>query len=376
MTDKTILILGGYGFTGQLIARLLHQETGARLVIAGRNLQKAQTCCDWLISQGEGAKATARVVDASQPESLDRGLLGVDYVVAASSTAIYARQTAEAALKAGIDYLDIQFSKQKITDLRALDERIRQQGLCFITDGGFHPGLPGALVRYAGVQLEQMSQARVGSVIKIDWRNTPLNLVTAEEMVTEFLDFDLDVFKGGRWQKAKWWGMSEMAWFDFGAPFGRQYGIHMLLEEMRRLPHQFPNLRDCGFYVGGFNWFTDWISFPLIMAAMALAPKRLAGASARLLMWSLRNFSRPPYDTRLKLEALGLKDGKPAHLHLALRHADGYWFTAIPTVAAMLQILDGSARKPGMWTQAEIVEPVRLLKDMQRMGIEMRETWL
>lgn len=376
MIDKTIMVLGGYGYTGQLIARLLHQETGARLVIAGRNLQKAQTCCDWLMRQGEGARAVARVVDASQPQSLRDGLLGVDYLVVASSTAVYARQTAEAALEAGIDYLDIQFSKQKVKDLKAMDERIRQKGLCFVTDGGFHPGLPGALVRYAGARLEQITEARVGSVIKIDWRTVPLNAVTAQEMVTEFLDFDLDVFKGGRWQKAKWWGMSEINWMDFGAPFGRQYGIHMLLEEMRRLPEQFPSLRDCGFYVGGFNWFTDWVTFPLIMAAMAIAPKKLLAPSAKLMAWSLRTFSRPPYGTRLKLEASGLKDSQPAQLHLTLRHADGYWFTAIPTMAALLQILDGSARKPGVWTQAEIVEPARLLKDLQRMGIVINEAWL
>lgn len=373
MTAINILILGGYGYTGAVIAQLLVQETDARVIVAGRSLEKASRCADQLNAASGAERVIPRQVDAASPEGLQQGLRGADLLVVASSTSQYARQVARAALKAGIDTLDIQYSRQKTRILRELAGEIEQAGLCFVTDGGFHPGLPGALARYAGQRLEQLSSARVGSVIKIDWCQYPPSPTTAQEMVAEFLDFDADVFKAGRWQKARWAGMSETIWMDFGAPFGRQYAIHMLLEEMRGIPAMFPTLRDCGFYVGGFNWFTDWIAFPVIMAGMAVAPKRLLSPAARFLDWSLRSFSRPPYDTRLKLEALGMRNGKPAGLNLCLRHADGYWFTAIPTVATLLQMLDGSARKVGLWTQAHMVDPARLLKDMQRMGVEVNE---
>jgi saccharopine dehydrogenase (NAD+, L-lysine-forming) len=71
------------------------------------------------------------------------------------------------------------------------------------------------------------------------------------------------------------------------------------------------------------------------------------------------------------LEARGQKDGHPEALNLLLSHPDGYVFTAVPVVACLLQCLDGSAVKPGLWTQAWIVEPERLLQDMQRMGIQL-----
>jgi saccharopine dehydrogenase (NAD+, L-lysine-forming) len=38
-------------------------------------------------------------------------------------------------------------------------------------------------------------------------------------------------------------------------------------------------------------------------------------------------------------------------------------------VACLLQYLDGSIRKPGLWLQANLVEPNRLLKDLERLGV-------
>ena len=41
-----------------------------------------------------------------------------------------------------------------------------------------------------------------------------------------------------------------------------------------------PSLRETGFFVGGFNWFADWVAMPLGMAALKVAPKQAAGAPA------------------------------------------------------------------------------------------------
>jgi saccharopine dehydrogenase (NAD+, L-lysine-forming) len=371
MDDKKILILGGYGNTGRPLAQLLLQETSVELLLAGRNLAKLEALTSELNAQFTGRRVRGCQVDAADPKSLRRAFSGVDLVVVASSTAEYVQQVATAALQAGIDYLDVQFSTHKTAVLASMAAEIEEAGLCFITDAGFHPGLPAALVRCLAPYFDNLESAMVGSVIKIDWASLELSPSTMEEFVSEFMDFQTLVFRDGRWQKAGLMAMMKPIYMEFGPPFGRQYCIPMFLEEMWTIPQLYPNIKETGFFVGGFNWVVDWFISPIIMVALKIWPSRAKGPMGRLMFWGLKSFSKPPYGTLLKLEAQGQKGGQHQEMNLTISHEDGYQLTAIPVVACLLQYLDGSIHKSGLWLQANIVEPDRLLRDMQHMGIKV-----
>jgi saccharopine dehydrogenase (NAD+, L-lysine-forming) len=371
MNRKSILILGGYGNTGRPLAQHLLQETDAQVVIAGRSIEKARAIAQHLNTNFEAQRVTSLSVDASDRDSLYAAFGQVDLVVVAASTVAFVKQVATAALEAGIDYLDVQYSTHKLAMLQAMAPRIEAAGCCFITDGGFHPGLPAALIRYIAPCFDVLESARVGSVIKINWSGLDLGQATMVEFIGEFMDFQMLAFRHGRWQQTSLWNLMKPLTMDFGREFGRQYAMPMFLEEMRAIPDLVPGIRETGFYVGGFNWFTDWLMSPLVILGLKLAPRRGLQPLARLFRWSLISFSRPPYGTMLKLEARGQKDGRAKVLDLTLYHPDGYVFTAVPVVATLLQLLDGSARKPGLHFQAHIVEPQRLMRDMDRLGIEI-----
>jgi len=59
-----------------------------------------------------------------------------------------------------------------------------------------------------------------------------------------------------------------------------------------------------------------------------------------------------------------------AKVYAAVAQPDGYELTAIPVVATLLQYLDGSARKPGLWMMGHLVKPIRLMMDMEKMGVK------
>ena len=372
VNPKPLLILGGYGITGRLLAKLLLQETDLRLILAGRNIQKAEEAAAELNRACQEERVAGACADASDAASLRRVFQGIDLVLVASSTAKYAKEVATTALEMGIDYLDIQYSTQKVSQLKSMQKEIETAGRCFITDGGFHPGLPAVLVRYAAQHFDALEKAVVGSVIKEDWRGLSLADGTLEELLEEFNDFVPLVYKEGRWKKAGMYGMSDTLTMDFGREFGKQYCVPMFLEEMRPLPESIPSLKETGFFVGGFNWFVDWLVLPLAAIGVKLWPRIALRPMGRLTRWGLNTFSKPPYGTMLKAEVRGARDGRAKAMDITLYHKDGYMFTAIPVVACLLQYLDGSIRKPGLWTQANIVEPDRLLSDMERMGIEVK----
>jgi saccharopine dehydrogenase (NAD+, L-lysine-forming) len=141
----------------------------------------------------------------------------------------------------------------------------------------------------------------------------------------------------------------------------------MGLAEMHQLTAALPGLRETGFYVGGFNPVVDYAVIPAAMAGMRISPSRLGPPLGRLLHWGLVRFSRPPYATILQLD--GNAAGKSPETLMRISHLDAYRVTAAPTVAAALQVLDGSARRPGVHTQAMLVAPSRFFADIAAMGI-------
>ena len=53
----------------------------------------------------------------------------------------------------------------------------------------------------------------------------------------------------------------------------------------------------------------------------------------------------------------------------SVSHPDGYELTAIPIVATLLQYLDDFAKKPGLWMTGYLINPLRLMKDIEKMGV-------
>ena len=373
--NTTILLIGGYGNTGRILARLLFQYTTVQLVLGGRNVMRAVELAQEL---GDEERVTSRYVDASDVSSLQEAFRGVSLVIVASSTAQHVQMVARTAIKAGIDYMDVQYSRTKTQKLQEMEAEIEKAGLCFITDCGFHPGLPAALIRYVAPSFDRLEAAHVGSVIQMDWAGLKsVSPETIEEFAGEFVDFQTMVFKNGEWKNEGVMAMVKPRVMDFGPPFFRKKCVPMFLAEMNDVPLMCPGISETGFYVGSLNWVVDWLVSPIVLLAMKVCPNRkgVKRVMGRFLHWGLRTFSKPPFGTCLKVEASGVGvDGKPLERNLMISHLDGYALTASPVAATVLQYLatgKESIRKPGLWLQGSVVDPVRLMRDMEEMGVDI-----
>ena len=361
-----VLILGGYGYTGRLLSRHLLQQSDAEIILAGRHLEKAQAYAATLNAAFNGARVSALQVDAASREDLPNALNGVDLLVVAAPTTQHAAAVIQAALESRVDYLDVQLDIGKLKVLQSLAPQIEQAGLCFITEAGFHPGLPSAMVRAAAARLDRMDSAVTAGYLNMG-QSLPYT-EAVDELMEMFRTYQGQVFKNGAWTKSSSYEMRKV---NFGGEIGVRGCFSMFLEEMRPLPEMYPSLQEVGFFMSETHWLVDWVIYPLVYAALKIAPHRAMRPLGKLLWWGMQNLGKPPYLVLLKVEALGEKDGKPARVEAVISHADGYELTAIPVAACLLQVMDGSARKPGVWMMGHLVDPQRLFDDMQRMGVQV-----
>ena len=363
-----IFILGGYGYTGRLVTRHLLQQTSVTVVLAGRNLDKAAALAAQLNAEFPGGRVSAACADAASYQGMVDALKGSDFLVVASTTAKYAKTVVRAALAAGVDYLDVQLDSRKLQVLREHAADIEQAGRCFITEAGFHPGLPSALVRFAAAKLDRLDSAVTAGFLNMG-HDLPYS-DAVEELAHVFVDYQGQVFKDGAWTPD---GAYDMRAIDFGGAIGKKNSSSMFFEELRDLPEMIPSLRETGFYIAGSHWFNDYVITMLVLAGVKVAPVRGLKPLGKLMWWGMQNFHNPPYIVVLRVDAAGEKDGRQVKLSAEIAHPDGYELTAIPVVATLMQVLDGSARKPGLWMMGHIVEPVRLFEDMQKMGAVFQE---
>jgi hypothetical protein len=357
----TFLILGGYGYTGKLLARHLLAQSKAKIILAGRSLEKAQT---FAVALNDERVSVART-DAADADSLTAALQGVDLLLVAAPTTHHAETVIRAALDAKVDYLDVQFSSRKLNILKELSAEIEEAGLCFVTEAGYHPGLPSAMVRYAATKLDSLESALTAGYLNMG-KSLPYS-EAVDELMEGFIDYQAQVYKNGAWTKLNQWDMRK---FDFGEEIGKRSCYSMFFEELRALPDMYPSLKNTGFYISGSNWITDLLITPIVMVGLKVAPKRGLTPLGKLMWWGMQQ-SPPPYVIALKVEAKGLKNGQQAQVEVRIEHADGYELTAIPVVAYLLQYMDDSARCPGLHLMGQLAEPVRLFEDMQRMGVRI-----
>ncbi|MCL4530133.1 MAG: saccharopine dehydrogenase NADP-binding domain-containing protein [Chloroflexi bacterium] len=365
-----ILILGGYGYTGKLLAKHLLAETKHKIIIAGRHLDKAQTFVDEL----HDSRATAQQVDAADESSLKQALRGVEpstslrpsFLLVATPTTHHTETVICAALEAGVDYLDVQYSFEKLKILNAHAKEIQERNLCFITEAGFHPGLPAALIRYAASKMDCIESAATAGYLNV---GTSMPYTDAiDELMEAFVDYQMQVYKNGKWTKSTSYDICK---FDFGEDIGKRDCYSMFFEELRGLPEMYPGLKDVGFYMAGGGWLADSLTM-LVLLGLKLAPKRGLKPMGKLMWYAMTKLPKPPYRVVLAVEAKGQLNGKPIQVRVRCEHEDGYEFTAIPVVAFLMQY--GKVRRAGLHMMGHLAEPHQLFDDMQKMGVKVIES--
>lgn len=155
----TIGVLGGYGAVGSAVVRRLHESTAALLLVAGRDLGRAEKLVRSLDANGALAEPVA--VDLADPAALDRLAARCDLLVNCAGPSYRVLDTvARAALRNGADYVDA--AGDDPTFLRLTTDGGAREwqaaGRVALLSAGALPGLSGLLPRHLATTVGRASR--------------------------------------------------------------------------------------------------------------------------------------------------------------------------------------------------------------------------
>ena len=357
-----ILLLGGYGATGRQLSSYLLRETDVSIIIAGRSISKAEEFKSELAETFDIQRIFTHQVDASSRKELNTAFSTCDMVIVTATTTKFAIQIAEAALEADIHYLDIYYQQNLYLELKKLHPQIEAKGLSFITQAGFHPGLPAPYIRKGAQYFDEYQSANIYFAMNIE----VVKCSSIYEIVDSVGDSQSWIFKNGYWIQES---LHSFKHIDFGTDFGTKICVPMYLHELESMPDLFP-LNETSIYTAGFNWFTDWFVFPLLSVSQKVKKGALHTFWARLLKFGINNFMNGKKGVVFILQATGIKNGTQTSLTIRSESKDAYLFTTFPIISYIKQFLSGESRKAGLHMMGHIIDIETLFNDLDRFGVD------
>ncbi len=191
---KTVLIIGGYGQFGGRLSQRLSDITNIKVLVAGRNLSKAEVLCEQ-----HGGNLSPQVFDLktdieAQLKVLEPWLV-IDAAGPFQSVFGHGYALPETCMRRGIHYIDLSDSGEFTQAITDLDARAKRRGVAVISGASSVPALSSAVVDAAN--------PRFASITSIEGGISPGGKIdiglSVTRAVLSYLGKPLKIFVGGAW---------------------------------------------------------------------------------------------------------------------------------------------------------------------------------
>ena len=266
-----VVILGGYGVFGTLLAELLIRD-GHSVWIAGRDLNKAQVCAGRL-----GAQAIQVDLHGNLQALFDHK---PDVVIdAAGPYQLYGTEPyriARACVGAGVNYLDLSDDADFTAGIAALNSDARRAGCWVLSGASSVPGLSSAVVTALSPGLDD--------ILLIDTAILPGNRaprgVSVITSIVGQVGQASQVWRGGMWRDTVCW--SDKRVFEL-APGLKRTGYFISVPDIKLFPDAFRArsvMFRAGMELGVLN-----AGLSTLRRLRQLVPIKITPARARFMKW-------------------------------------------------------------------------------------------
>jgi hypothetical protein len=329
MKSHRVVIVGGYGVFGSIIASQLAQLTDAELVIAGRNPALGSA-----LARQIGARFVR--CDVGCPQDRRAALDGAYLVIhTAGPFNDNAHPVARTCLEVGAHYLDIADSPAHVLGIAQLDAEARARGLLLCAGASTTPAITAAMV--SALCADGLTPTRIAGAISPGNRN-PRGVATIKAIL-RYVGEPVQVAIGGKLCQRYGWHDGES--LRFPRPIGRRRVYTVETSDPLLFPARF-GAQTVTFKAG--------LELPVLGAALAilaaLRRRRLLpnlASQARLLTllsWVIYAFGSPRGGLGVWVE--GLYDGLAVRRSLALvAPHHGPMVAAAPAILLAQRLLAG-----------------------------------
>jgi len=381
MDEKPILILGGYGNAGFSIADYVLKISNKKLILAGRQVDKARFAAGDLnvgyVGQGWDYRVEGMALDASNSEAMDHACGNTSLLIVAANITAHIDTVLDSLIACQTDALFISPHPKVQTAINARADALKQADVCVIAQAGAFPGLPAALIRHYSKDIPKLSKASISLLRRLDWQALKLSDDSLRDLLDTWKTVPKQVCRRGKWRKAQAW-RGDYPKVKFAEQSKATACVPQLLPELQIINDQFEfsNLQRLDANLSCFNAFINWLVLPFAGKPQA----EISDSLLKRLRWGLETLDKAPSYTQMQAILQG-QSAQQQHsgnyqktLHVQLSHHNAYELTGVAVAACVKQYLSGDLRQPGVCLQGLSVNTEQLLADMQALGVKLNVT--
>lgn len=372
------IVLGGAGIIGRIVVRDLFRFTSDEIVVAERDLAKAQQYA----ATFQDARVKAVQADASRVAQLTRVFKGAA-CVASCVRHEFNFGVMQACLKAGAHYTDLggmfHYTKRELK----FDAAFRKRGIIGILGMGAAPGISNVLAAYGARELPMVHSV---DIVFADVDHTkyeqPFVLPYSFKTLVDEYTMKPDIFEHRKHLlTAPESGKKE---YDFGPVFGKQQGFLTLHSELATLPAFFKKkgIQRCEFRVTFPPAFNEVVE-TLIQLGFASEEKvRMGKNELKILEVTARLMDQwiPKAGTKIEdkelVHVIVNGEREDEVVMDAITESDGVYpagvlDTGVPCAIACQMLASGVIIQRGVFAPESVIEPELFFAALGRRGIRV-----
>jgi len=349
MLNGNILIVGGYGAVGRVVALTLADKFPGQVIVAGRNYTKAEV----LAQESKGGIHPLQLDIATAHEHSDV-LEGVAIVV----MCLDAPDTrfVQKVIERGIHYVDITAEDALFQQIEALNDVARSNGSTAILSVGLTPGLTNLLARHLQVQFDRLDQVDIHIFLGLG----EVHGAGAARWLLKNLNASYTVRMDGKPLRVTSFGEKRIVTFPNGLGQRRAYRFNIADQHVLTRTLDLPSV-------------STWVTFDPSITATTMAFMRWSGLS-RLLRYqrvedivvglsALFKYGSDAFV--VQVQASGEVDGERQNKTIAISGHEQGRATAQVTTQVVEELI-ASNFPPGVFHSEQLFEPMPFFQMLKK----------